>query len=183
MTDLAIIIQGCINNDRLCQEKLYMKFYQSLYALCHRFFDDDQEVVTALNNGMLRVFKNIGQYDNTKSELLTWIYAIVRHEALTVIRNQKTVMVTQELMADMPVEVMTNPFIQTKEQDVYVYLSALTNTTRAVCTLFYIEGYSIKEIATSLDMKEGTVKWHLSDGRKRLQSIFNPNDNRIANAK
>ena len=160
-----------------------MQFYPALFALCRRFFDDEQEIVSALNNGMLRVFKNISQYDETKSELLTWAYAIVRNEALTLIRNKQSGVATQELMADMQVEIMNNPFIQTKEQDVHIYLSALTSTTRAVCTLFYIEGYSIKEIAKSLDMKEGTTKWHLSDGRKKLQSTFNPNGQHTAKAK
>jgi len=39
--------------------------------------------------------------------------------------------------------------------------------------LFYVEGLLIKEIAICLNMKEGTVKWHLSDGRSKLKTFFN----------
>ncbi len=182
MTDQAIIIQGCRENKRVSQEKLYMQFFPVLSALCRRFFDDEQEVVTAINNGMLRVFKNISMYEPAKSQLITWVYAIVRNEALTLVRNNKNVVVTVELTDEFPAETSINPFAQSEENEVVFHLGKLSSATRAVCSLFYLEGYAIKEIALSLDMKEGTVKWHLSEGRKKLQSIFNNNNNRIANA-
>ena len=158
-----------------------MQHYDALYNLCNRFFDDDQEIITALNNGMLRVFKNIHQFDIAKAELFTWMYSIVRNEALTVVRNKKTTAITKELTADISSEISVNPFASSVADDVFIYLGKLSHTTRATCNLFYLEGYSIKEIAVSLDIKEGTVKWHLSEGRKKLQSIFNPT-NQVVNA-
>ncbi len=182
MTEQELIIEGCKQNNRKSQEKLYMQFYPALSGLCRRFFDDEQEIISALNNGMLRIFKNIAMYDKEKSALLTWMYTIVRNEALTMVRNKKTTLVTQELTSDLTVEVMSNPFIKKEEEEIYIYLGKLSHTTRATCSLYYIEGYSVKEIAISLDMKEGTVKWHLSEGRKRIQSLFKTNSDRIANA-
>ena len=77
-----------------------MHCYPAMSNLCKRFFDDKHEIVTALNNGMLKVFKNIAQYEEAKSELLTWVYAIVRNEALTLVRNKKSVVSTNELPAE-----------------------------------------------------------------------------------
>lgn len=159
-----------------------MQYYPALYALCRRFFDDEQEVISALNNGMLRIFKNIAMFDAKKSALLTWMYTIVRNETLTMVRNKKSTIVTEELTSDLSVDVMSNPFMKKEEEEIYVYLGKLSHTTRAICSLFYIEGYSIREIAASLEMKEGTVKWHLSEGRKKIQSLFKNNSDRIANA-
>jgi RNA polymerase sigma-70 factor (ECF subfamily) len=48
----------------------------------------------------------------------------------------------------------------------------LPAATRAVCTLFYIEGFSIKEIAAQLNISEGTIKWHLNESRNRLRILF-----------
>lgn len=180
MTEQEITIKGCIENNRKSQEKLYLQFYPVLSSLCKRFFDDKQEIVSAINNGMLKVFKNIREYDSSKSELITWIYTIVRNETLTIVRNNKNQVVTTELTDDLAVEIISNPFSQTTEEEVLYYLGKLSNTTRAVCNLFYIDGYAIKEIATSLEMKEGTVKWHLSEGRKKIQSNFSNNGKRIA---
>lgn len=182
MKNQADIIKGCKQNNRLSQEKLYMQCYPVLDGLCKRFFDDEHEIVTAINNGMLRVFKNIGEYNEVKSELITWIYTIVRNEALTMIRNKNTVVGTTELTTELSTEITIEPFSKATEQDAVFYLRKLPGTTRAACSLFYIEGYSIREIASSLDMKEGTVKWHLNEGRKQLQSTFKKKNDRFLKA-
>ena len=69
---------------------MYRQFYPALFALCKTFFDDNQEIVTAINNGMLKVFKNIEQYDEEKGTFFNWVYTVVRNAALTEIRNKKT---------------------------------------------------------------------------------------------
>lgn len=171
MDELNDIIAGCRQNDRICQEKLYRQFFPPLYALCKKFFDDNHEVLTALNNGMLRVYKNIGQYDSSKGEFFNWVYTIIRNSALTLIRGKKAEPIV-ELDKDISEIVDYNPFIKADWKDIYKYLDRLPSSTRAVCSLFYMEGFSIKEISSSLQMKDGTVKWHLNESRNKLKEIF-----------
>ena len=73
----------------------------------------------------------------------------------------------------MDVEISVNPFKDTSGEMAIAFLTTLTTTTRAVFSLFYIEGLLVKEIAKELEMKEGTVKWHLNDGRSKLKLIYN----------
>ena len=61
-----------------------------MYALCKNFFDDQHEIVSAVNNGMLKVFANIGRYDATKGEFFNWMYTTVRNAELTMLRDRKT---------------------------------------------------------------------------------------------
>lgn len=182
MIELTNILEGCKKNDRVCQEKLYLHFYPAMFNLCNKFFDDNHDIVTAVNNGMLRVYKHIDQFDSQKADFFTWMYAIVRNAALTQIRDKKTKTAFVELKYDVAENVNEiNPFNESNEVDLFVYLGKLTTTTRAVCSLFYVEDYSIKEIAASLAMKEGTVKWHLSEGRNKLKIIFQNNLSKVAN--
>jgi RNA polymerase sigma factor (sigma-70 family) len=167
-------IEGCKQHDRISQEKLYRQFYPALFALCKTFFDDNQEIVTAINNGMLKVFKNIEQYDEEKGTFFNWVYTVVRNAALTEIRNKK-ISVSLAYIGTIPDTASFNPFEEKEWERVYEMLHRLPVTTRAVCNLYYNEGFSIKEIAASLEMKEGTVKWHLNEGRTRLKNIFTPN--------
>lgn len=159
-----------------------MMMYPMLFSLCNRFFDDNHEILSAINNGMLKVFKNIDQYRATLSELNTWIYTIVRNEALTLVRNQKSTMPTQELTDEIAEEMIVNPFGKYSEESITQSLSSLPPITRTIFHLFYCEGYSVKEIGSALDIKDGTVKWHLFEGRKKLQKLFQNNITRIANA-
>ena len=79
---------------------------------------------------------------------------------------------TYELNENMQETSSFNPFKQLEWKDIYFYLDKLPANTRSVCCLYYIEGFSIKEIAISIDMKAGTVKWHLNECRNRLKTIF-----------
>ena len=156
--------------------------YLMLFSLCNRFFDDNHDILSAINNGMLKVFKNIDQYNASQSELNTWVYTIVRNEALTLVRNQKSTMPTQELTDEIAEEMIVNPYGKYSDESISHSLSNLPPITRAIFHLFYFEGYSVKEISSALDIKEGTVKWHLFEGRKKLQQLFQNNITRIANA-
>lgn len=171
MNRIDEILEGCKRNNRHCQEELYRQFYPAMFALCKQFFDDNHEALTALNNGMLKVYQNISVYDASKGELFNWVYTIVRNAALTVLRDKKQYAFTelQETAETLPA---SNPFTSLERKDVYVYLGKLPPVTRAVCSLFYIEGFSIKETASSLSIKEGTVKWHLNECRNKLKRIF-----------
>jgi len=171
LEELQDILKGCKKYDRKSQEKLYRQFYPALFALCKKFFNESHDILTALNNGMMKVFNNISQYDESKGELFNWMYTVVRNSALTMLRDKK-VNITVEINENTPEALNGNPFQKAEWKDIYVYLEKLPPTTRAVCSLFYLEGFSIKDIVTSLDMKEGTIKWHLSESRAKLKNIF-----------
>lgn len=122
---------------------------------------------------MLKVFKNIDQYDPNKGLFFNWMYTTVRNSALTLLRDQKTrnfyfvgMNENQDFIA------YENPFDQLAGGDIHVYLLKLPLATRRICSLYYLEDFSIKEISKELEISEGTVKWHLSESRARLKSIF-----------
>lgn len=172
LDNITTILQGCKQQDRSSQEKLYKQFYPGLYALCKKFFDEEHDILSALNNGMLKVFKNIHQYDADKGILFNWAYTIVRNESLTYLRNKSTITDTVELSDDIQFDQQSTPFKMLEWKDIYYFLSKLPAATRAICILFYIEGYSIKEIASQLAIKDGTIKWHLNESRTRLKVLF-----------
>ena len=170
--DLHDIIEGCKRNDRLSQEKLYRQFYPGLYALCKKFFTNHHDALTALNDGMLNVFKNIGQYDPAKGELFNWAYTIVRNAAITHLNHRKMLQPVAGITEQMEQTLYYSPFKELEWNDVYLYLDKLPPATRAVCALHYIEGFAIREISERLSLSEGTIKWHLSESRERLKMLF-----------
>ena len=57
-------------------------------------------------------------------------------------------------------------------QQLYQALERLPGKEKAAIALFYFEDRSIKEIASILDMPQGTVKYHLSLGRTHLKQYI-----------
>ncbi len=175
MEEFQNILEGCKRNERKSQERLYYQFYPAMFTLCKKFFQDEHDIQTALNNGMMRVFKNIGQFDASRGSLFNWIYTIIRNSCLTIIRDRKVDAVV-EYREEVPDTAKQNPFDGTDWSEIFGYLSKLPPATRVVCSLYYLEGFSIKEICDDTSMKEGTVKWHLNESRNRLKDIWAKNN-------
>ena len=57
-----------------------------------------------------------------------------------------------------------------EHQDLYLALRTLPPNERSAITLFYLNGYSIKEIATITDASQDAVKQQLSRGRDKLKA-------------
>jgi len=171
LEDLQQLIQDCIANKRLAQEKLYRRFYPQLFLLCKRFFSDDHEALQVLNDGMLKVFRYIASYDSNKGEFFNWMYTTVRNAALDRLRLARQP-VTHELNEHARNAFDHNPLKALEWKDIYVLLDTLPPATRAVCSLFYLEGFSIADISKKLQVREGTVKWHLSETRRKLKPVL-----------
>jgi RNA polymerase sigma-70 factor (ECF subfamily) len=173
LDNLDQILAGCRRKERQSQEKLYRQFYPVLFALCKNFFEEKHDILTAINNGMLRVFQNIDQYDPARGEFFNWMYTTVRNAALTLLRDRKTQHFDYvEIQDYMGFESAENPFEQLSGGDIHLYLLKLPVATRRICGLYYLDGFSIKEIVGALGISEGTVKWHLSESRAKLKIIF-----------
>lgn len=171
MEDIQELIIKCLRNDRAGQEKLYRRFYPALFLLCRKFFKDENDALEALNDGMLRVFKNIGQYHSDKGQFFNWVYTIVRNAALDKLKNNNNIY-TLAGIPDHIIDSTDNPLASLEWKDVYTLLQVLPPGTRAVCVLYYIEGFSMSEICNHLKLSTGTVKWHLSETRSKLKPVL-----------
>ncbi|RBL92896.1 RNA polymerase sigma factor [Chitinophaga flava] len=170
MEDLQQLVRECLANDRRSQEKLYRKFYPALFLLCRKFFSQPEEAVEVLNDGMLQVFTQLEKYDAAKGEFFNWVYTVVRNTALDKIRSRKWP--SHNEIDEEVVTTQNNTLDKLAWEDIYKLLDALPPSTRAVCTLFYLEGFPVKDIAEMLKQSPGTVKWHLSETRSKLKPIL-----------
>ncbi len=57
-----------------------------------------------------------------------------------------------------------------EHQDLYLALRTLPPKERSAITLFYLNGYNIKEIAVITETTESAVKQQLSRGRDKLKA-------------
>lgn len=59
-------------------------------------------------------------------------------------------------------------------QELYAALDKLPLKERTSVLLYYLQGYSIKEITDIVDASESAVKQHLSRGRNHLRGLLTP---------
>ncbi|GAA4342697.1 RNA polymerase sigma factor [Flaviaesturariibacter amylovorans] len=166
------LLRGCRKGDRKAQELLYRNYYRSMMALCLRYCGNDEDAMEALNNGFLKVFRNVARYDAAQGSLYTWMRTIVLNACLDYIksrsRNEPTRELTDTMEADLPAEAVS----RLQAAELLALVRALPPATAAVFNLYAIEGYNHREIGTLLGISEGTSKWHLSTARKQLQQMI-----------
>ena len=167
--NLKELIDGCRNDDRKAQEKLYRNYYRAMMSLCLRYTKNEEDALEVLNTGFLKIFKNIHRYDVVKAGLFTWMRTIIVNSCLDFVKSKQAQSQTGELNSEIEVEIQPDIISKMKTMELLQLVRELPPATQAVFNLYVSEGYNHKEISKMMGISEGTSKWHLSEARKILQ--------------
>lgn len=148
-----------------------MDYYNSMMQLCLRYTKNEEDATEVLNNGFLKVFRNIHKYESAQASLYTWIRIIVINSCIDFIKRKIKIKYHDLQEAN---EVQVNADIIEKMDAIELLNSIrqLTAAAQTVFNLYVMEGYNHKEIGKLLNISEGTSKWHLSEARKKLQQMI-----------
>lgn len=163
------IIKGCIDGDKKFQYLLYKKYAPSMLGVCIRYFKDTEEAEDALQEGFIKVFKNIKKF-RFEGSFEGWIRRIMINTALNYYRSNLKHYFHSDITENENKIVFDKDF----NQDFYVedllkIVRDLPPGYRMIFNLFEIEGYSHKEIAAKMNISKNTSKSQLLKARKLLQ--------------
>ncbi|MFT3683032.1 MAG: RNA polymerase sigma factor [Ferruginibacter sp.] len=164
------LIEKCKDNNRLAQETLYKYFYPDMFRLCQRYCSQPHEALTILNDGFLKLFTNIAQYNKQLGSFKPWLKTIIINTAIDHTRRNKKE--TYIIHIDQVQEQGDEDFqlaYNWKLEEILQHFNLLPSVTRIVVNLFAFDGYSHKDIAEQLNITETTSRWHLAEARKRLK--------------
>ncbi|WP_158991870.1 RNA polymerase sigma factor [Mucilaginibacter sp. L196] len=172
------LVNGCIGNERSAQESLYRHFYAQMLRICYRYLKTNDLAQEAVNEGFLKIFQNIKTYDAHKGDLGAWICTIIIRTAIDY--NRKEFKFFTEDFDDQDTDdFFLEPSVLSKlyAEDLLKTIQQLPDATRVIFNLSVIDGYSHKEISTQLNITEGTSRWHLAEGKKKLRALLVSPDN------
>lgn len=169
-----ILVEGCLRNDRKMQELLYRKYANEMYAICRTYESNTDAAKDILQEAFIKVFKNIASYDGSGS-LKGWIRRIITNCAIDYYRRspKKSNFVDIESIAS---KCLDNEVIESiYSADILKQVQRLPEGARLIFNLFALEGFTHKEIATKLNISEGTSKSQYSRARQLLQVWLDKN--------
>ncbi len=105
----------------------------------------------------------------------TWLLRIAVNEFMSFRRRQRPEAMESEALQKFSEAVEGGQQSVSDRLDMTKALDTLGETERMVVLLFYLEDLPIKEICRITSMPEGTVKSHLSRGRRHLQEFLSKN--------
>ena len=185
--ELTYHVEACALNKRESQKILYSSFYGYAMAICDRYTSKQDDAVEILNDGFLKVFKEIHHYKPAYADVVSsfkgWLRKIIVYTAIDHFRkNQKHQIVTQlDNVVYQVSSVGEDAIDKLSYEEIIRAVQELSPGYRTVFNLFVIDGLSHEEIANQLGISIGTSKSNLSKARRQLQKIlFKQNETLIA---
>lgn len=135
-----------------------------LLALCCGNRDEADDIA---QETLVKAYLSSGGFKEG-SKFAAWLYTIARNTFLDHKRSSRT---DEELsVAERTVAAGDKADGAFEYQDLYCALALLPHKERTAVLLFYLKGYSIKEISRITDCSEDAVKKQLSRGREQLRN-------------
>jgi RNA polymerase sigma-70 factor (ECF subfamily) len=176
--ELTYHVEACGRNNRESQKIIYSSFYGYAMAICDRYAGNQDDAVEILNDGFLKVFRELHHYKPAYADVVSsfkgWLRKIMVYTAIDHFRkNQKHQAVTQldDVMFLVP-SLSETALDKISYEEIIRSVQQLSPGYRAVFNLFVIEGWSHDEIAEYLGISPGTSKSNLSKARRQLQKIL-----------
>jgi RNA polymerase sigma-70 factor (ECF subfamily) len=180
------ILEGCRQYDKFAQKMLYEMYAPKMKGLCFRYVCDSETVKDIVQDGFIKVFSNIKQFDR-RGSFEGWLKRIFINTAITHIRknNKKNKNLSLEDIED-PDFVDTDnsqvekQFTFTKnnlellsselsEEELLIALQRIPEKFRTVFNLYCIEHLKHEEIAKILDIEITTSRTRLLRSRSLIQ--------------
>jgi RNA polymerase sigma factor (sigma-70 family) len=174
------LVAGCKAGERPWQELLYKRYSARMMALCLRYSKSREEAEDILQDGFVKVFTGIHQFQQLGS-LEGWIKKIMVNTALTNYRKNAKKYHTDTDILELQIEDRGNSNIlgEINKSDLLQLIQSLSPGYQMVFNMYAIEGYSHKEIAGQLGISEGTSKSQLARAKQLLQKNIEEILNRV----
>lgn len=145
-----------------CVEREQEALRGFLLALCCGRKDDADDLA---QDALVKAYLSCAGYQE-KGKFRSWIFKIAYNTFLSHQRSKQTIQSIDEART---LAGSSSADFGFEHQDLYLALGTLPPKERSALTLFYLNGYSIKEIATITDTSQDAVKQQLSRGRDKLK--------------
>lgn len=165
------ILIGCRKQHRGSQKLLYEEFYAYGMSICLRYADNREEASEILNDGFMKIFTNIKQFDLTKP-LKPWLRKVMINTAINRFRQKQRDLESEEMEKAIQEQEAESIISGISYQEIIAMLHKLPPAYRTVFNLYVIEGYKHEEIAQMLNISVGTSKSNLFKAKDHLRKIL-----------
>lgn len=170
---LPDLLAGCLRNHRRSQELLYRQFYGYAMGICLRYAPTREGAREVLNDGFLKVFTRLEQYEPTQP-FKGWLRRILINTAVDHYRQEVRHFYhdTIERAESSPVVESADVYSQLAHDELMGLIQRLSPAYRLVFNLYVIDGFTHEEIAGQLGISIGASKSNLARARENLRQLL-----------
>jgi RNA polymerase sigma factor (sigma-70 family) len=172
-----ILIDQLLAGDREVYAVLVNKYKSYAFTIAQKILQNRPEAEEAAQDAFIKAFHHLASF-NRESKFSTWLYRIVFNTAISYRRKNRqqfqsieTTIIEYDQDADGMLEKID------KKKYLNQAMLKLSEADRGALTLFYLEEFSLEEIAEITGMQANTAKVRIHRARLRLadelKSILN----------
>ena len=174
MTQDLDLAEKSAAGDRQAFETLYRRHVNRVYGLCLRLTADVAEAEILTQDTFVKAWSALGGYSG-RGGLGAWLGRIavnLRRDGFRAAARREKLNEQVMLEGDYPTSQPDGVLPLLTAMDLEKALARLPEGARSVFVLYELEGFSHREIATLLDVAEGTAKAQLHRARALLRTIL-----------
>ncbi len=152
-------------------DRFFLRHYDGLVASLSAITGDRQLADDCVQEAFIRAFarwRRVHRYDNPA----TWVRRVAINLSKDANRSDGRRRRREDRERPMTPAVPSHEPGIVGDMEVVALLQRLTRQQRTVAALFYVEDLSVAEIASSIDLTTGAVKFHLNKARESLRAIL-----------
>ena len=168
------IVELLKEGDKRAIPLIYENYSSALFGVIIKVTQNEALAEDALQESLIKVWKNAKKYDASKAKLFTWLYRIARNTAIDKLRSynnkfEKEIQITDSNVYKLPTLGINQDAIDLKK-----HVGTLDSKYQIVLQALFFEGMTQQEASEELDIPLGTVKSRLKIGLRELRKIYNP---------
>lgn len=142
---------------------------ETAFHVAFSILHDEQDCADAVQEALLKAYEQRVQL-RVAAYFKTWFIRIVMNECYTILRKRKkTGSYDEGILEDRS---LLSNYIKEEYLDLYQAISRLEEKERMCILLYYMEDYTVAQIAEILKIPGGTVKSRLSRARTNLKGLL-----------
>lgn len=165
------LLAGCLRNHRQSQELLYRQFYGYAMSICLRYAPTREGALEVLNDGFLKVFTRLEQYDPAQP-FKGWLRRILINAALDHYRQEVRHHHFEDIERQTVASESADAHSQLAHEELLGLIQRLSPAYRLVFNLYVMDGFTHDEIAGQLGISVGASKSNLARAREKLRSYL-----------
>ena len=161
------LVQRILNGDKAAGEQFVVEHYEAIFRFLRNLTGSKEDAEDLTQQTFLRAWEALSSFRGDSS-LSTWLHSIAYREYTHWLRSRREFVPLDEII-DMPDE-QANQNLEAVLLRWAIY--RLDPEHREVFVLYYVQGFSVSEIAKIIGVPAGTVKSRLFFARQKLRELL-----------
>ncbi len=175
LSDEEVIVEYLKGQNPYYFDLLYNRYSAKIFGKCLTLLRDEFKAQDATQDIMMKILLNLNKFSGN-SKFSTWVYSITYNFCIDSIRKSKKdksiLMDDVSMFSDVEDEVSDKFLLEIKLERLKRILEMINVEDKSILLMKYLDGLSIKDIASIKDKSESAIKMKIKRAKEKFMKVY-----------